>query len=112
MRYIITEDRINDLISKYLEDLDWWEWDIGDGEFNLMEGKYGKNKILYRIQNSSMVPDHEFEVIYISEKLINTISGLFLIHHLDSVKYIIFWFNMNYNKSLDMDNFEWMVDED
>lgn len=28
MKYIITENRFNTLISNYLDNLDWREWDI------------------------------------------------------------------------------------
>jgi len=111
MRYIITENRLNNLVSKYLEQLDWWEWNIGDGEFNLADGKFETSKILFRIQYSSTVPDHSFDVIYISDYLVTKLTSLFSIASSEAIRIIIEWFNKRYNKSLTMENFEWMDDE-
>lgn len=112
MKYIISENRLNDLVLKYLDQMDWWEWDIGDGEFNLADGKFDKSQIFFRIQYSSTMPDHSFEVIYLSDELVSKISRLFSIPDSESIKIIIEWFNRKYNKSLNMDNFEWMDFED
>jgi hypothetical protein len=33
MKYIITEDRMNDLVSQFLDQYDWYAWDsTGDGD--------------------------------------------------------------------------------
>lgn len=111
MKFIITESRLNNIILSYLDSIDWWEWDIGDGEFNLADGQYNTSKILYRIQFSSMHPHSEFEVIYLSDGLVTQLTKLFSIPNLDAIKAIINWFNTRYDKSLTMDNFEWMDDE-
>jgi len=111
MKYIITENRLNNLVSKYLEQLDWWEWDIGDGEFNLADGKFETSKILFRIQYSSIVAGHSFDVIYISDYLVTKLTSLFSIASSEAIRIIIEWFNKRYNKSLTMENFEWMDDE-
>lgn len=112
MKYIITENRLHDLASKYLDGMTWWEWDIGDGEFDLADGEFNPDKILYRIQYSSTDPDHSFEVIYVSDKLVSKLSKLFSIAPKESLKMIIEWFNKRYDKSLTIANFEWMDDED
>lgn len=111
MKYIITENRLNNLASKYLEQLDWWMWDIGDGEFNLADGKFETSKILFRIQYSSTVPDHSFNVIYLSDYLVTKLTDLFSISSAESIRLIIEWFNKRYDKSLTIDDFEWMDDE-
>lgn len=108
MRYIISESRLNDLVSKYLDQMDWWEWDIGDGEFNLSDGKFEPSKILFRIQYSSTMPDHSFNVIYLSDGLVSKISKLFSMDNSESIKMIIEWFNKKYDKSLTMNDWEWM----
>lgn len=113
MKYIITESRLNSLVSNYLDQMDWWEWDIGDGEFNLADGKFESSKILFRTQWSSAMPDHSFEVIYISDDLVTKVTKLFSISSSDVIRIIIEWFNKKYNKSLTIEDFEWMdVDEE
>lgn len=95
----------------YLDQFDWWEWDIGDGEFNIADGKYETSKIMFRIQYSSTVPDHYFDVIYLSDGLVSKVSKFFSLPTNESIKLIIEWFNKRYDKSLTIDNFEWMDDE-
>lgn len=112
MRYIINENRLNKVIQSYLDQMDWWEWDIGDGEFNLADGKYESNKILFRIQYSSTMPDHYYDVIYLSDSLVTKISKLFSIPKWGSIEAIIEWFNKRYDKSLTMKNFQWMDEEE
>jgi hypothetical protein len=100
------------LIFLYLAGLNWHTWDIGDGEFNVADGEYGEDVLKFRIQYSSTVPDHEFNVIYISDDLVTRISKLFSIPNLDSIKSIIGWFNKKYDKNLTMNDFEWMESND
>jgi hypothetical protein len=112
MKYIIKESRINKLVFLYLDSQNWHTWDIGDGEFNVADGEYGSDVIKFRIQFSSTVPDHEFNVIYISDDLVTKIRKLFSIPDLESIKVIIDWFNKKYDKNLTMDDFEWMPSSD
>lgn len=112
MKYILNESQINKLITTYLDSQNWWTWDIGDGEFNVADGRYGKDLFRFRIQYSSTVPDHEFNVIYISDDLVTKISELFSILSEDSIRAIIDWFNKKYEKNLTMDDFEWMEKSD
>lgn len=108
MKYIITENRINELVSKYLDSTDWWSWDEGDGEFNVTDGYGGKTKFKFRIQWSSTVPDLSFNVIYINESVVTQIMKLFGMDANDAAKSIINWFNKKYNKNLTIEDFEWM----
>ena len=112
MKYIITESQINKLVFLYLDSQDWHTWDIGDGEFNVADGQYGKDVIKFRIQYSSTEPDHEFNVIYISDDLVTKMSELFSISSKNSIRAIIDWFNKKYDKNLTMDDFEWMEKSD
>ena len=108
MKYILNESQIDKLITSYLNSQDWKTWDIGDGEFNVADGEFGKDLIRFRIQYSSTVPDHYFNVIYISDYLVEKINSLFGLNSLKSIKSIISWFNQKYDKNLTMDDFEWM----
>ena len=108
MKYILHESQIDKLITSYLNSQDWKTWDIGDGEFNVADGEFGKDLIRFRIQYSSTVPDHYFNVIYISDYLVEKINSLFGLNSLKSIKSIISWFNQKYDKNLTMDDFEWM----
>jgi len=112
MRYIIQESKLNKLVFLYLDSQNWHTWDIGDGEFNVADGEYGRDVMKYRIQVSSTVPDHEFNVIYILDDLITKIRNLFSIPDLDSIKLIINWFNKKYDKNLTMNDFEWLPNSD
>ena len=87
--------------------MDWWMWDIGDGEFNLSDGKNGNGIISFRV-------DYEgSEFINLSQDLAITISKLFSFSSTyDSVKIIIDWFNKKFNKSISMNDFVWMDDDD
>jgi hypothetical protein len=102
-------NRINKLILNYLNGQDFKYWDQDDNEFNLSDGVNGDDVIKYRIQYSSKVPDHSFEVIYIDDDLVTKISQLFSISSEESIREIINWFNQKYEKNLTVDNFEWMV---
>lgn len=112
MKYIITESKINEFISTYLNGQNWYTWDMGDDEFNVSEGQYGKDIFKYRIQYSSTDPDHNFDIIYLNEILIKKISKIFSTSPHASIKSIIGWFNQKYNKNLTVENLELFEDED
>jgi len=112
MKYVLNESQFDKLITTYLDSQNWWTWDIGDGEFNVADGKYGKDLFRFRIQYSSTEPDHEFNVIYISDDLVTKISGLFGVNGKMAINPIINWFNQKYDKNLTIDDFEWLQDSD
>ena len=105
------KNRIDELVSNYLDGQNFKYWDEGDGEFNLSDGENGNDVIKYRTQTSSVEPDHEFNVIYISDNLIENISELFSMIDYDSIRKVIAWFNKTYNKKLTADDYEWMSNE-
>jgi len=111
-KYIITESRLNDLISSYLDQMNWWEWEIGDDEFNLADGQHGNDLIHYRIQHSSTFPDKVFDSILLHDDLITKITKLFSVSSETSIESIINWFNKKYNKSLTIKDFEWIESDD
>lgn len=112
MKYIITESRINKLVSNYLNGQKWQTWDIGDGEFNVADGEYGKDIIHYRIQESITVPDREFNVLYIDGNLVTKIGNLFGLRNKDAVHSIINWFNEKYDKTITDLDWEWLDNDD
>jgi hypothetical protein len=112
MKYVLNESQFDKLITTYLDSQNWWTWGIGDGEFNVADGKYGKDLFRFRIQYSSTEPDHEFNVIYISDDLVTKISGLFGVNGKIAINSIINWFNQKYEKNLTIDDFEWLQDSD
>lgn len=112
MKYILKESQIDKLVTSYLNSQDWKTWDIGDGEFNVADGEFGEDLIRFRIQYSSTVPDHHFDVIYLSDYLVTKIISLFGLENQDAIKSIINWFNQKYDKNLTIDDFEWLQDSD
>jgi hypothetical protein len=59
-----------------------------------------------------MVPDHEFEVIYIDDYLVERINELFSMEDRESIRKVIDWFNKTYDKKLTADDYEWMSNSD
>ena len=112
MKYIITESRINKLVSNYLNGFEWDTWDIGDGEFNVADGEDESPKLKFRVQYSSTVSDHEFNVLYIDDDLLTKIASIFSLSVNDAANSIINWFNEKYDKTLTEDDWEWFMKDD
>ena len=108
LKTIVESNKLDRLVSEYLDSQDWKTWDIGDSEFNVADGEFGKDLIRFRIQYSSTVPDHHFDVIYLEDGLVTKIRSLFGLGNEDSIDYIINWFNEKYDKNLTRDDFEWL----
>ena len=108
LKFIVENSKMDTMVSQYLNSQDWRTWDIGDGEFNVADGEFGKDLIRFRIQSSSTVPDHEFNVIYLEDGLVTKINNLFGLGSEDSIISIINWFNGKYDKNLTRDDFEWL----
>lgn len=109
MKYIITESRINKLVSNYLNGFEWYTWDVGDGEFDVADGEYESSKLKFRIQYSSTIPDHEFNVLYIDDDLLTKIASVFSLSVNDAANSIINWFNEKYNKNITENDWEWFM---
>ena len=108
LKFIVESNKSNTLVSKYLDSQDWRKWDIGDGEFNLADGKFGKDLIRLRIQYSSTIPDKYFNVLYLDDRLVTKIINLFGLDNEIAIKSIINWFNQTYNTELTIKDFEWL----
>ena len=108
LKFIVENNKANTLVSKYLDSQDWRKWDIGDGEFNLADGEFGKDLIRFRIQYSSTIPDKYFDVIYLDDRLVTKIINIFGLDNEIAIKSIINWFNQTYNTELTIKDFEWL----
>jgi hypothetical protein len=111
-KFIVESNKVNTLVSKYLDSQDWRTWDIGDGEFNVADGEFGRDLIRLRIQYSSTFPDHSFDVIYLDDRLVTKIINLFGLKNDDAIESIINWFNQTYNTELTIKDFEWMDNDE
>lgn len=113
LKLIVENNRMDTLVSQYLNFQDWYTWDIGDGEFNVADNdRNDKNLFWFRKQFSSTVPEHEFDVLYINDYLVAKIMKLFGMETNSAIKSIINWFNQEYDTELTIKDFEWMETDD
>jgi hypothetical protein len=108
LKSIVENSKVNSLVSKYLDSQDWRTWDIGDGEFNVADGEFGRDLIRFRIQYSITIPDKYYDVIYLDDRLVTKIINLFGLDNQTAIKSIINWFNQTYNTELTIKDFEWL----
>ena len=109
LKLIVENNRMDTLVSQYLNFQDWYTWDIGDDEFNVADNdRNDKNLFWYRKQFSTTIPDHEFDVLYINDYLVTKIIRLFGMENKMAIESIINWFNQRYDKNLTIKDFEWM----
>ena len=109
MKYIITENRLNQIVSKYLNGKDWHTIDIEYGDFDVALEDTEDVKLKFRNQTSSMDPEHEFSVLYIDDDLISFVIAMFSLNPKDAAASIINWFNEKYDKNLTMNDWEWFM---
>jgi hypothetical protein len=112
MKYIITESKINKLVSTYLDERDLETSDIGNGEFNITDGKHGNDVIRYEIDHSLTYPEKSYHTIAISDDLVTKITQLFGLESEDAINSIINWFNQEYDLNVDIHDFEWLSNSD
>ena len=112
MKYIITESKINKLVSMYLDERDLETSDIGNGEFNITDGKHGNDVIRYEIDHSLTYPEKSYHTIAISDDLVTKITQLFGLESQDAINSIINWFNQEYDLNVDIHDFEWLSNSD
>ena len=112
MKYLITESQIDNIIFMYLDNQDFYTSEIGNGEFDITNGKNGNNVISYEIDHSLTFPDKTYEIILISDDLVTKTTHLFGLKNDDAITSIINWFNQKYNKKLDIYDFQWLSNSD
>jgi len=98
MKYIITENRLNDIIFKYL--------DSEYGALKQKKGKYVDIVFYFPDEERKVFPDEEYDGVlgwrksgdlYISYDLRNTISNYFGLEKVDSLEVISKWAQDRYN---------------
>ena len=107
IRKILKEQQLERLVSNYLDSQDWRVWDFDDGEFDVSDGDKGKNIFKFRLQFSSMDPEHSFDILYINESILHQVNNLFSMDSMDSRKLIIDWFNKKFDKNITLEDVEW-----
>ena len=112
MKYIITESKINNLVSMFLDNQNLETSDIGNGEFNITDGKHGNDVIRYEIDHSLTYPEKSYHTIAISDDLVTKITQLFGLKSEDAINSIINWFNQEYDLNVDIHDFAWLSNSD
>lgn len=118
-KIIVENDKRFSIVAKYLDSQDWKLWDIGDGEFDIIDGEFGKNLLRFRISESLTVPGKTYETLYIEDSLVSKLMSIFNMTANQSVLSIINWFNKKYNHNLTINEYEsanqndaWMDDDE
>lgn len=86
MKYIISEQRLERLVAKYLDTLGFTEGNDDADGFDIIRG--GSQVLAYR---------NEEERLYISTDLIKDVRDLFGLPQKESMNYIRNWFQDEYN---------------
>jgi hypothetical protein len=96
LKLIVENNRMDTLVSQYLNYQDWYTWDIGDGEFNVADNdRNDKNLFWFRKRFSRTVPDLEFDVLYINNYLVAKIIKLFGMENNTAIESIINLFDVD-----------------
>lgn len=105
-KLIVENDKRSSIVAKYLDSQDWKPWDIGDGEFDIADGEFGKNLLRFRISESLTVPGKTYETLYIEDSLVTKLMNVFNMTANQSVLSIINWFNKKYDHNLTINEYE------
>lgn len=105
-KLIVENDKRSSIVAKYLDSQDWKPWDIGDGEFDIADGEFGKNLLRFRISESLTVPGKTYETLYIEDSLVSKLMNVFNMTANQSVLLIINWFNKKYDHNLTINEYE------
>jgi hypothetical protein len=116
MKYIITESKLNQVIFKYLNDIEWDVFDYTDWEYGNMtrlfykgESQFPEEAIFESYDNEdctdvSVEDDEECpteRVLLVNRGLYNTIESLFGLHFLQTQSILISWFENYTNEIID-----------
>lgn len=105
-KLIVENDKRSSIVAKYLDSQDWKPWDIGDGEFDIADGEFGKNLLRFRISESLTFPGKTYETLYIEDSLVSKLMNVFNMTANQSVLSIINWFNKKYDHNLTINEYE------
>jgi len=102
MKYIITENRLNNLVYSFLDSKDWYTQD-NDGKLDISNAPNGEPVLRYR----DRVGDKP--TLFISEDLAREVFRLFHLGQVSGLTRIVEWFNQKYDKNLTYNNTQWMM---
>lgn len=116
MKYIITENRLNNIIFKYLNDIDWVIVDYTDWEFGQMTRLFFKGEsqfpedAIFEAYNNEDCTDVSIEddvecpeerVLLVNRPFYNTIKNLFTLNHQETHSALINWYESYTNETID-----------
>ena len=102
MKYIITENRLNNLVYSFLDSKNWYTKD-DDGKLDISNEPDGEPVLRYR----DRVTDKP--TLFISEDLAREVFRLFHLGQVSGLTRIVEWFNEKYDKNLTYNNADWMM---
>lgn len=87
---------MNNLVKMYLDTLDLWQWDIGDGEFHVSDGYNGETIMSYTLESL------DEGVLHVRVKIINELKDMFgsFFSSKELMKTMCEWFNEKYNTNV------------
>ncbi len=116
MKYIITESKLNQVIFKYLNNIEWDVFDYTDWEYGNMtrlfykgESQFPEDAIFESFDNEdcsevSVEDDEECpteRVLLVNRDLYNTIENLFGLNYPQTQSILISWFENYTNEIID-----------
>lgn len=115
MKYIITENRLNNIIFKYLNDIDWEIADYTDDEFGNMtrlffksESQFPEDAIFEAFDNEDCIGDEEDDeecpterVLMVNKPFYLTLLNLFSLHNVELHQILIKWYESYTNETID-----------
>ena len=115
MKYIITESRLNEIIFKYLNNIDWEIADYHDWEYGEMTRLFIKNKsqlsentIFEAYENENCIGDEEEgqecpteRVLLVNKSFYRTLLNLFSLHNVELHQILIKWYESYTNETID-----------
>jgi len=115
MKYIITESRLNNIIFKYLNDIDWEITDWNDPQLGNMtrlffkgESQFPEDAIFEAYEDEVPIGhEREFEerpterVLLVNKQFYLTLLNLFTLHNVELHQILIKWYESYANETID-----------
>jgi hypothetical protein len=115
MKYIITENRLNDIIFKYLSNIEWEVYDYTDDEFGNMSRLFFKGKsqfpedaIFESFENEDCIGDEGEDdecpterVLMVNKPFYHRLLNLFTLHNVELDQILIKWYESYTNETID-----------
>ena len=115
MKYIITENRLNNIIFKYLTDIDWEIADYTDAEWGDMtrlffksESQFPEDAIFEAFENEDCIGDEEEDeecpterTLMVNKLFYLKLKNLFGLTFIETHKILIEWYESYTNETID-----------